>query len=336
MRILFCGDKHLKIGKFELAKQFLGWLNTTIAEQRPDVYVALGDDMDTHAVLRSEILSEYRKHIDYVMSLGIKMYYVVGNHDLSKPSDRTYHSMQTFKNLYPNFTVVDDRIDVDNITFVPYLPNEADFPLDTKEICIAHQTFKGANYGSIAAENGVDPTLVKAELIISGHIHFKQSFDKVVYPGSPYAQSANDVDQIKGLMAFDTTTFKQTFIPCPLPSWRSFCRTVGPEYNFPQLLVDLSAAIKQSPKDNWLLEIEAPKAELTSFLSSKDYREAVKGINLRVKAIFTDRDKGRTSIKATSMAAIVSEYVSTVYDGTLDKEALLSKALDVLSGVEKA
>jgi len=50
MKILFCGDKHLKITRFDLAKQCLAWLNSVIDEHKPDMYICLGDDMDSHAI----------------------------------------------------------------------------------------------------------------------------------------------------------------------------------------------------------------------------------------------------------------------------------------------
>ena len=168
MKILVCGDKHLKITRFEKSKAFLEWLNAKITEIKPDLIVALGDDMDTHAVLRSELMSEFRSHIDHVMKLKIPMVYVVGNHDYFKPNDTTYHALQSFKGLYKDFTVVDKHTKLFGMDFVPYIHNIEDFPETSEEICFAHQTFVGADYGYYRPDVGVDADKLKSNIVISG------------------------------------------------------------------------------------------------------------------------------------------------------------------------
>ena len=221
MRVLFCGDKHLKIARFDLAKKFLNWLNETIKKEKPDLYVCLGDDMDTHAVVRSELLAELRNHFDYVLSLNVPIVYVVGNHDCFKPNDMKYHALKSMMGLNPNLHIVDTVQNLYDITFVPYIHNPEEFPKQTLPICVAHQTFKGADYGDITTKDGVDAQCINgAEFIISGHIHKRQRYDlgrvSIFYPGSPFAQSASDINQIKGISIIETTSFKETFIELSL------------------------------------------------------------------------------------------------------------------------
>ena len=77
MKVLFIGDPHLKIGRFDLAVSFLTWLNKLIVEQKPDLVVNLGDTFDTHAVLRSEVLNEFMNHVYQVLRLDIPYVYLV-------------------------------------------------------------------------------------------------------------------------------------------------------------------------------------------------------------------------------------------------------------------
>src|ERR1700680_1554966 len=107
-RGLFIGDPHLKINRFDLATSFLNWLNKLIEEQKPDLVVNLGDTFDTHAVLRSEVLNEFMKHVYGVLSQKIPYVYLVGNHDMYKPNDPKYHAMLPFKNRIKDFYVVDE------------------------------------------------------------------------------------------------------------------------------------------------------------------------------------------------------------------------------------
>ncbi len=53
------------------------------------------------------------------------------------------------------------------------------FPRETQPICIAHQTFVGADYGYYRPDVGADADKCNAEIIISGHVHKKQEFGKV-------------------------------------------------------------------------------------------------------------------------------------------------------------
>ena len=332
MKILFCGDKHLKITRFDLAKRCLSWINEVIEKEKPDMYVCLGDDMDSHAVLRSEIMCEYRRHIDFVMSKKIKMVYILGNHDFYNPKDSTYHAFQSLIGINKNFKVVDKRFDLGNITFVPYLPDHTKFPLDTKEICVTHQTFIGADYGYMRPEVGVDAALVKANVIISGHVHLRQEFGKVVYPGTPYAQNANDINQSKGVLLFDTETYDKKFISSTLPFWLGSRHEINSEYSIDMLHEELSKIL--TPNDHWIVEITGPRAEIMQYMNSKRFQDIKKNIDIQIKTKFTDKNKRKIEIDALSMEHIIKEYITKVYDGNLNKDDIIKKAIDIYKKVQ--
>jgi DNA repair exonuclease SbcCD nuclease subunit len=341
-RILFIGDPHLKINRFDLATSFLTWLNQLIAEQKPDLVVNLGDTFDTHAVLRSEVLNEFIKHTDHVIGLGIPYVYLLGNHDMYKPNDSKYHAMLPFKDKIKNLYVVDRPIDLFDMTFVPYQHDARNFPTNTLPVVVAHQTFTGADYGPIREAAGVDPSsLADADLVISGHIHKRQQIATgqqsvggrgatVIYVGSPFSQSASDVDQVKGITIFDMATYAQTFYPTPLPTWRRLVFVVSQHATIETLEALVQQDISGS-KDHWVLELQGPKAEIVGYLGSKEYSEAVSGVDVKVKTKFTDSEKRKVSIEAKSMEHIISEFVAKVYNGSVDKEELSSRAKDILN-----
>ena len=333
MKILFCGDKHLKITRFDLAKQCLAWLNSVIDEHKPDMYICLGDDMDSHAILRAELMAEFRNHIDHVMSKNIPTYYILGNHDTYKPKDNKYHAFQTMDGLYDNFTIVDHRIDLDCISLVPYIPNHGEFPTDTKEICVAHQTFIGADYGYTRPEAGVDASTVPSSIIISGHVHLRQSFGKVYYPGTPYAQSVNDIDQVKGVMIFDTDTYQQTFIESPLPKWRGAKYEIGPLFSVQDIHENLAVTLTKS--DHWVIEITGPRAEIVGYMNSDQFIALQKEYDIRIRPNATDKEKQKVKIEALSMEHILKEYSDKVYNGNIDKQTVVDKALEILKKVRK-
>lgn len=330
-RILFIGDPHLKINRFDLATSFLKWLNHTIAEQKPDIVVNLGDTFDTHAVLRSEVLNEFIKHVDFVRDLNIPYVYLLGNHDMYKPNDPKYHALLPFKGKIDNFHIVDEVKELFDMTFVPYQYYGSNFPKHTLPICVAHQTFLGADYGPIRATEGVDASgITGCEIIISGHIHTRSVLGPVVYVGSPFSQSASDIDQIKGITILDTDTYAQAFIQTPLPTWRRLRVVVSQStpLHVVHALVQLDIS---NSKDHWVLELEGPRAEIVGYIGSKEYLEAIAGVDVKVKAKYTDSEKKRVSIEAKSMEHIISEFILKVYNGSIDKEELSALARSILN-----
>ncbi len=329
---MFIGDPHLKITRFDLAKQFLSWVNEVIEDYKPHAVVNLGDTFDTHAVLRSEIQGEFKRHIRHTTGLGIRYFYILGNHDFYKPNSSEYHALQSMEDL-PKFHVISKRTDFDGITMIPYLPDHTQFPKETQPILIAHQTFVGADYGYMRPEVGVDAGAVNAEIIISGHIHVRQQFGKVIYPGTPYAQSVNDIDQHKGVLLFDTDTYSKEFIESPLPRWLGMKAEISQNFSLEDLHNDLFQCL--DPHNHWVVEITGPKAEILSYLDSKQYREVTEGIDIKIKPKFTDKTKQLIQIEALSMEHIVHEYMSKVYKGSLDKSKISAKALEILDKVRQ-
>lgn len=332
---MFLGDPHLRINKFSLATQFLTWINKLIAEQKPDLVVNLGDSLDTHAVIRSEVLNELMNHIYHVVDLGIPYVYVAGNHDYYTPKDSKYHALLPFKNRIDNLYVVDEPQDLFGMTFVPYLVDANDFPKKTQPICVAHQTFLGADYGPVNALDGVDANTISADIIVSGHIHKKHNLGKVVYVGSPYSQDASDVNQIKGITTLDTDTFEFSFTQTPMPSWKSVKLTMDGQSSSSIIHSQLEQATSDRTKnDHYLLELTGPKPEVVRYLESAQYLKLIKGLSIRLKTVFTDKERKKVSISAVSMEQILAEFVDRVYSGSLDKDKVLQKAKEVLEQVK--
>lgn len=330
MKILFIGDPHLKISKFELSKKFLAWIAEVINQVSPDLVVNLGDTFDTHAVIRSEILYEFRKHVE---TCPVPYIYVLGNHDMYKPNDSKYHALQAF-NL-DAFTVIDERTDIGDITYVPYIHDFENFPKDTKKICIAHQTFVGADYGYYRPDVGVDADKVAAEIIISGHVHKRQTFGKVHYPGTPFSHDLNDINQEKGVMLFDTETYQSEFLYSPFPRWRGMKIDMANMQSVDDLHTNIESNVNST--DNWVVDVTGPKAEILHYLDSKKWLNLQKKCSIRVRPTYTDTNRvERKKISAIRMSDIVCEYIDNIYSGTLDKSVLKDRAAQLLNNTEKS
>ena len=332
-KILFVGDPHIQINHFETGKAFLTWINELALDLKPDMFINLGDFFHTHAVVRSEVMSEYKKHVNTILSADIPYYHILGNHEFFRPNSSRYHALQGLKGFHPNYHVIDERTDLDGITMIPFIPDKKDFPLDTKEILIAHQTFIGADYGFKKETDAVDSDAVTANIIISGHIHKRQRYGKVVYPGTPYAHGLSDVNQQKGVLLFDTDDYSSEFILCPLPMWKRFDHTISGEQPTGDLHDSLVRTLNDT--DHWTLDIHGPKAEMVSYFKSKKFIDLKKGKKVVVKTTPTDKIKKKTIIKSSSTPDMVREYVLNIYSGQLDKSLIIQKAEELLKQVEQ-
>jgi DNA repair exonuclease SbcCD nuclease subunit len=331
-KILFIGDPHLRINDFEQSVALLRWIESIAIEHKPDIVCNLGDTFHNHAVLRSEIMKEFKDHIDNIVSNDITYWYVLGNHDQYKPKDNKYHALQSFVQ-HERFVIFDKpRTDILDITIVPYVQNFADFPLDTNKICITHNTFIGADYGFRREDCGIDADKVSADIIVSGHIHKRQTFGKVVYPGTPVAHNATDVDEIKGLLLFDTETLGQLFIQAPFPAWRSLEFQLGQQLSVDEMHTKISSSVDNTNK--WIVKISGPKTELLSYFKSKKYNELVSKNNIVIKSNMIDSTKqSRVKIEASSPNSIVSDYVNKVYSGSIDKQLIIQKAQEIINNL---
>jgi DNA repair exonuclease SbcCD nuclease subunit len=332
VKLILIGDPHLKISKFDISCQFLLWVCSVVEHEKPDLVVNLGDTFDTHSIVRAEILSEFRKHAKRVAAV-CPYFYNLGNHDMYKPNDSKYHALEALKDI-KNFKVIDRTLDMPTfgITFVPYIHDYKQFPMQTQPICIAHQTFVGADYGYYRPDVGVDADKVSAEIIISGHIHKRQGFGKVIYPGTPFAQGVDDINQSKGVMVFDTDTYDYRFIESPFPGWKGLRFEVSQDLDMNSIHEQIVSSINTI--DNWMIEIVGPKAELLGYIDSKLTSELRKEHQIRFKPVYNDKEKQmKVSIKASSMENALSEYVDKVYQGSIDKALLRIKALEVLKKV---
>lgn len=327
MKLLFIGDPHLKITRFDLAMRFLQWVDKVIMDVSPDLVINLGDTFDTHSVVRSEILSEFNEHKENVLMV-CPYTYVLGNHDMYKPNSSKYHALQTMKRR-AGFKIIDAPTVDGDITYVPYIHEFKDFPQIETAICVAHQTFVGCDYGYYRPDVGVDADKLNAEIIISGHIHKRQMFGKVIYPGTPFAQSMSDINQAKGVMLFDTDTYKYSFIESPLPKWKGMKLEINSDVSAKDIHDYVLTNITE--EDHWVLDITGPKAELVAYIDSDDMSEVRQRVDLRIRANYTDNNKEKVIIRASSIEEILGQYVDKVYDGALDKGIIKDKALEILN-----
>lgn len=289
--------------------------------------INLGDTFNDHAVIRSEISGLFKKHIEDVLSLCSDYRYVLGNHDMYKPNDSTYHALIPFKSI-SGFKVYDTATVEDGFHFIPYIPDIKDFPKTQSRICFAHQTFRGATFGQmIAQEDCVEVSDLDCELMISGHIHVRQLLDnKVYYPGTPFSQSASDIDEIKGVSILDTEDLSIDFIESPLPQWKSL-HVVADRVSKNIDYIEENS----NDKDVWVVKLHGKKLDIKSIIESSRIQKLKKNRDFRFRPNFTDSNKSRIkTISAENVDSVVQSYIDKVYTGSLDRQKLKNILSDYL------
>jgi DNA repair exonuclease SbcCD nuclease subunit len=321
VKILTIGDPHLRATHLKDGIDLLRWIESVVADVKPDLVVNLGDSLDSHAIIRSEVMCELSRHLDIVTSdLGVPVVMVLGNHDQYKPNDAKYHALEVFKHR-KLVTVADKPMVVDGIGYVPYLCTGMAWPKVDAKLVFTHNTFLGANYGFKLANDGIVLPMVSddgiyQDVIVSGHIHLRQLLEggaqtSIIYPGTPRAISASDAGQSKGLMLIDSETYETRFIESPFPVWRTLEHAVG------------NGSIDINDKDHWVVTLTGTRSEIKAFLEDKTTQALKRTHSVTFKTAPVDTVKStKVRIQAPTVEAMVDQYVDVVYKGTQDRAAL--------------
>ena len=134
-------------------------------------------------------------------------------------------------------------------------------------------------------------------------------------------------------MIFDTETYEQTFIESPLPKWRGLKYEISPVSSILNIHEDIVEEI--TANDHWVVEIAGPRAEIVSYMDSEPYTKLQKEYDISIRPKSTDKEKQKIQIEALSMEHVIKEWTEKVYNGNIDKTAIINKGLDILKKVRK-
>lgn len=328
-RILIIGDPHLKASNLNNVKLFLSWIGEVVSAKKPDMVVFLGDMFHTHAVIRSEIMALVTDHV-LLLSKHAECFILVGNHDMASHRTPDLHAWIPFKNGYHNLHIIDAMTSIDAISYLPYIDSHEDFDnqlskaMSESDLIFCHQTFRDANFGFITAKEGTTVPSDYDGLIIAGHIHKQQQIAPVWYPGTPYAQEASDADEVKGINLLNTVTGNIEFIRSPLPQWVNTVATMS-DYE--------SMVLSMVKSDKNHLVLTGPAPELAALMDTRRFKELKKeyGFSVKKQPSLGNSDNSCNRLKSvTTLESSVVQYIDTIYDGDVDREALKAKCLEVL------
>lgn len=190
--------------------------------------IHLGDAFDNRKGIDYWSLKWARDVIyDTLETLNIKVYNIVGNHDIYYRNSNKLNSVEYLLSEYNNVTKISKPQIVNigglDILMLPWINPENQqetFNLiksSSCQICMGHLELNGFRVNSkLVMDHGTDPKLLsKFKKVFSGHYHTRSNDGKIFYMGNPYEMFWTDYEDKRGFVVFDTETLEHEYIDNP-------------------------------------------------------------------------------------------------------------------------
>lgn len=261
--LVLVGDTHVKKDDIAEMSLFIDWLIKGVNQLQKThevMLIFLGDQHNDFGIAKVEVQAFWKKAYSALADANIVSASLVGNHDENQQGTENFmvvHDTQTSvvgKDLFPiTPTIAATGFFRKEEMFRATAMKAYDLGVRT---LICHAEFNGCQYeNGFYAPHGFDlPTYPPDLKFISGHIHMKQSFGNVFYPGTPRHLTRSDIGEVKGIHTINTTSGQVDFIPTPADICIPFQSIQIKESNFNL------ADIKNIPDSNKIyIEIQGSK-----------------------------------------------------------------------------
>lgn len=280
-------------------RALLALVEGTALREQIDEVCLLGDQHHTHNIIRAEVMAMYRETFKRWRKLPFKTRVLVGNHDYAGEG-HPVHSMLMYDEL---IEVVDHPVFDCGRLYMPYYADREAFVRDANTgagtTLICHQTFHGSTYeNGFLAEDGVEPTLLVQNRILSGHIHTPQEFGKVKYVGAPRWRSLTDANVERAVWLYEFQD-DGSVESCESVDTGTTCRQIR------YIEVTPSAPFDESldPAVDWRVDIRGP----ADFVEERKKALSLPGV--RVRCFRTDQATAKVR-ESEGIAPAFRNYLS--------------------------
>lgn len=131
---------------------------------------------------------------------NIKIYIIIGNHDVYYKNDISFHSLDFFK-TFENVSLIDKETIEDDTILMPWIFNYDFLRNNESRFILGHFEINGFN---ITKERLFETSTLNPEdfknysQVISGHFHIPSQRENILYVGTPYHLTFNDVNTNRG------------------------------------------------------------------------------------------------------------------------------------------
>ena len=286
-----------------------------------DTLVHLGDVYDTRKGIDYWSLDWSKRVVfDPLRERGIKVYLIVGNHDIYYRNSLKLNSLRMNLREYDNITIIDEPQDVDDIFMVPWIcednANETFDGLASTESrwCMGHLELAGfyANK-DYKCDHGTDPNhFSKFDRAFSGHFHKKSTQGNITYLGNPYQIYWNDEGETRGFHLFDKESGELEFVPNPTNMFHKIYCSEATEIDsdkykntFVKLIID----------DNLITPVRISQIVDSLYDSSCHDVKVIENVSYVAE--------GDIEVEAEDTLTTLTNYVNLLED-TVDKESLVN------------
>lgn len=190
---------------------FIEWFVDKARSENVDTCIMMGDWHDNRHSLHIQTMDYSLRGME-MLSRGFKtVYWIPGNHDLLYRDKRDISSVG-FADYLDNIVVVRDPMTLGNVTILPWLVKSEYRTIREMQsrYVFGHLELNGgfqmnARVPMPDHEGNLDPDDFKtAEYAFSGHFHFRQSKQNVIYTGNTFPFNFADAwDDDRGMMILE-------------------------------------------------------------------------------------------------------------------------------------
>ena len=198
-----------------------------------------------------------RKNIDYwsldwakdnvydkFKNLGVKVWQLVGNHDVYYRNTNEINSIDSLLEHYDNIVPISKPGTYDIGDFrammLPWICDDnyketcAAIDESDAKIAFGHLELTGFElYPGMVQQGGIDKGIIeKFDTVFSGHYHTRSNDGHTFYLGNPYEMYWNDCGDKRGFNIFDTETGEMEFVQNPYTMFKKIYYDSNPSATF--------------------------------------------------------------------------------------------------------
>ncbi len=330
--IIFLGDTHFalrnsNVEHHEYMALFFADFFNFIDKTKIKNIVQTGDLFDVRKSINVWAINQFRTmFLDEITKRNIKLYVLVGNHDIYYRESikiNTIREMLTdYQALNPDIlTIIDEPTNIniagEKFLICPWVCKENEVIIDEMikstdaKYCIGHFEFNGFEMqkGQTIKTKWDHKQYDKFDMVISGHYHHKSKKDNVIYVGTPYQITWSDYNDDKGFWVFDSGKMY-------------FCKNKHTIFNRIEYSEDFVPE-SESIKNKYVQVIVRSRPDKKKFNSFLDSLHLMSPHEVKVREVFSEEFSSETmhhDVKNTE--SIIKEFIEcSVIE--LDKQKMI-------------
>ena len=190
--------------------------------------IHMGDAFDNRKNIDYWSLDWAKEHVyDKFKNLGVKVWQLVGNHDVYYKNTNKINSVDSLLRSYDNLIPISEPGEYDINGFkafmLPWICDEnyqltqSTIAATNAKVAFGHLELEGFQlYPGCVQQKGIDKGIIsKFETVFSGHYHTRSNDGQTFYLGNPYEMYWNDCGDKRGFNILDTDDMTMEFIENP-------------------------------------------------------------------------------------------------------------------------